>query len=333
MGARSLSAVVAALLLLAAPARADEGGPVALDARADEVVDAEALRVHLAVEARRDVARASDAATSSVRVVVERASPTSVRARIERGGVADAPRLVDLADLPREHRARVVALVLAEALREPPVAPPAEAPAQPSPASAPSPPAPAPSRPSEAPPPAAPATGSGPEIAVSALGGARAYPSRNMLLGELRLGLDLGLRQLPFVAVHVDGGGAFGGRDDELGSVGVSLLGVSAGPVGRFALGPVELAAGPVFAVDRGRATAVPVLGADAAEVSGTLTTLELRVGARVPLGAHAFVGLGARAGHVLSALDFAAESATGARRVAGFGGASGALQLELGLR
>ncbi len=71
----------------------------------------------------------------------------------------------------------------------------------------------------------------------------------------------------------------------------------------------------------------------DAAEVSGTLTTLELRVGARVPLGAHAFVGLGARAGHVLSALDFAAESATGARRVAGFGGASGALQLELGLR
>lgn len=330
-----MAALAAALLLLAAPASADgpaaEGSAVALDARADDVVDAEALRVHLAVEARREVARAGDATAAEVRVIVEGAGATSVRARIERRGAAEPARIIDLTDLPREHRARVVALVLAEALREPPAPPAPPAPAAPPPPPAP---APAPARaPTDAPPPAPRAADEGPAIAVSALGGARIYPSRNMLLGEARLGLDLGLRQLPFVALHLDGGGAFGGRSDELGSVSVSLLGASVGPVGRFDAGPIELAAGPVFAIDRARATGTPALGADATEVSGTLATVELRVAARLPLGAHAFVGLGGRAGHVLSALDFAAETAEGRRRVAGFGGASGALHLELGLR
>lgn len=290
----------------------------------DAALDAEALRAHLAIETHREVRRADAvAARAAPTMIVIEGGAGVLRARIVRGGRADEePRAIDLGDLPREHRARVVALVLAEALRE--------APARPSLPSAP--PLAAPDATPPAPPPTV-KTEPPVRFAVGVGVGARGFPSRSTALAELRAGVELGLHRFEWVALQVDAGGAVGSRDDALGSVAMSLLTASAAPLARVKVWKLDVVGGPGFELGLPRARAQASAGAALREVSGTFSMIDLRAAVRAPLGDVAFVGADARIGRVLSELDFVAQSPDGARRIAGMGGVGLGAHAFIGLQ
>jgi hypothetical protein len=200
---------------------------------------ADAVKVTLAVEP-------CDPATQDVAVTVDVGDPMRATTR-----------LVSLADLPPEARARALALAVAELLRsagEPVIAPP----------------------PGLTPPPASDL------YPVGTVAGALInHFDRGTALWGGRLGVALPARRWQ---VALDAGIAVSHNDYAAGSVGITLVGatLSAGP--RFALGPVTLDAGP--AIGFGRAwikgqsddpNVVPGSG------SGFVSTLGVRAGIEAP--------------------------------------------------